>query len=232
MNPSPDLRIVQPKSLTEIVVDRLREAIVEGQFALGENVSEDRLAEMFGVSRTPVREALMHLQQTGLVIVRPKRGSFVFSPTFADVAELCEYRLLLEWSAVEMALRRDRGGLLAALDAQIEAMRRAQETRDLRAYARADTAFHKCFFDFCGNRLVQDAFRLAEGRIATLRTAVTAPDDARRDASFEQHVEMVALIRADRMAELHALVARHVDWTDRKAMFTAGLAALPRSEGR
>lgn len=215
MSSAPPLRIVQPKSLTEIVVDRLREAIVEGEFALGENISEDRLAEMFGVSRTPVREALLQLQQTGLVVVRPKRGSYVFLPTAEDVAQLCAFRLMLEAPAIDMAVRHDREGLLSALDIQLDVMARAQADGDRRAYARADSAFHKCFFDFCGNRLVQDAFRLAEGRIATLRTAFTTPHDTHRDASFEQHLRMVALLRAGRMEALHALVAAHVDWTDR-----------------
>ena len=84
------LRIDPPKTLTEIVAAKLREAIIEGHYAFGENISEDKLAAAFGVSRTPVRDALNALQFTGLVTVKPKRGSFVFNPTIEDVGEICD----------------------------------------------------------------------------------------------------------------------------------------------
>ena len=65
--------IEMPKSLTEIVAQRVRQAIIDGEFALGQMISEETLAESFGVSRTPVRDALTLLQTTGLVEIRSKR---------------------------------------------------------------------------------------------------------------------------------------------------------------
>ena len=89
-------KVEQPKSLTEIVTDRLRQAIIDGEFGLGEAISEETLAASFGVSRTPVRDALMQLQLAGLVVVQSKRGSFVFRPSLADAVALCDYRTMLE----------------------------------------------------------------------------------------------------------------------------------------
>ena len=62
-----DMKIEMPKSLTEMVMARLEQAIVDGEFGLGEAISEETLAKTFGVSRTPVREALIRLESTGLI---------------------------------------------------------------------------------------------------------------------------------------------------------------------
>ncbi|MGA1289343.1 MAG: GntR family transcriptional regulator, partial [Rubrivivax sp.] len=78
------------------LADRLREAIMRGDFTLGEALSELKLASAFGVSRTPVREALTTLQREGLIDIRPQSGSFVFLPSEEDVAELAEFRSMVE----------------------------------------------------------------------------------------------------------------------------------------
>ncbi|MEI4472439.1 GntR family transcriptional regulator [Frigidibacter sp. MR17.24] len=212
-----DLRLVQPQSLTAMVTDRLREAIIDGQFALGENISEDRLTSVFGVSRSPVRDALAALQFTGLVEVRPKRGSFVFSPSLDDVAELCQFRFMLEREAARLAHAADRDVLIAAIETLIATMERAEAAGDTRAYAQADTAFHTTFFDLCGNALVRNAYQLADARIATLRTVLTAQYDERRRSSFDEHREMLAAFRADDLATFETILHEHVDRTRRVA---------------
>ena len=79
--------IAPAKSVADQVRDGLRDAIVDGQFAMGENISEERLTALFGVSRSPVRDALNALKFIGLVEILPKRGSFVFLPGAAEVAD-------------------------------------------------------------------------------------------------------------------------------------------------
>ncbi|TKT76331.1 GntR family transcriptional regulator [Aquamicrobium sp. LC103] len=211
------LRIKQPRSLTELVVERMREAIIEGQFALGENISEDKLAEAFGVSRTPVRDALMQLQQTGLVVVRPKRGSFVFSPTLADVEELCEYRLMLEMQALRLSIARDHKGLVKAVRAAIAAMDGAQAAGDQYAYGRADAAFHRAAFDHCGNRLVEAAYNTAEGQLAAIRTSLSEEYGRPGDASYPEHLQMAEMIAAKDMEALATVMDEHVWRTMRVA---------------
>lgn len=75
------LRLEHPKALTSMVTESLRQAIIDGDFQLDESMSEDQLSAVFGVSRSPVREALKALEFEGLVEVRPKRGSFIFAPS-------------------------------------------------------------------------------------------------------------------------------------------------------
>lgn len=207
------LKIKQPKSLTEMVANRLRQAIVDGEFALGENVSEEKLAEVFGVSRTPVRDALTQLQLMGLVTVRPKRGSFVFEPSEADVIAICEFRYMLEANAVRLALQRDAKTFLASLSGIVAEMESAQAAGDAVAYSRADTRFHQSFFDHCGNSYVQDSFRLVEGRIATLRTILTAPIKALRKESLDEHRHMVTLMEQGDLPALERIFRTHIDRT-------------------
>ncbi|MCM2475527.1 GntR family transcriptional regulator [Rhizobium sp. CG5] len=209
------LRIVQPQPLTALVTERLRQAIIDGEFHLGESMSEDRLAALFGVSRSPVREALKALEFAGLVEVRPKRGSFIFDPSIEDVEELCEFRLITETQACILSMRRSADPFTASLQAIVDAMAEALATGDDRGYARADTAYHKSFFAFCGNRLVQDSYQLAEARIATIRTILTAPNKEQRELSFSEHRLILEALRKRDWDRFNELMGEHVGRTMR-----------------
>ncbi|MFV0383943.1 GntR family transcriptional regulator [Paracoccus sp. (in: a-proteobacteria)] len=209
---------IQPaKSVADQVRDRLRDAIVDGEFGMGENISEERLTALFRVSRSPVRDALNELKFLGLVEIIPKRGSFVFLPDDAEVVDLCEYRLMLEREAAKLAMAHDAHGLTGRLREVCARMTRMQDSDDHAGYSRADAEYHAAFFDFCGNRLVRDAYALADARIGTLRTALTAPSDQRRDASFREHLTMVAQLEHGDMAAFAATLAEHIDRTRRVA---------------
>ncbi|EJC81070.1 transcriptional regulator [Rhizobium leguminosarum bv. trifolii WSM2297] len=209
------LRLEQPKSLTAMVADRLRVAIIDGEFSLGENISEERLVEAFGVSRSPIRDALNALQFTGLVEVLPKRGSFVFSPSEEAVIMLCDYRFVLEREAALMSFKRAPDALARRMEEVIGRMADALDRGNLRAFGHADTAYHNTFFDLCGNDLIRDAHQLADARIATLRTLLTAPFDDRRRSSFDQHKLMAdQLLKGDHDA-FTASLKIHVDWRGR-----------------
>lgn len=207
-----DMKIAAPKSLTEMVIARLEQAIVDGEFGLGEAISEETLAKTFGVSRTPVRDALSFLQLKGLVSVLPKRGSFVFQPSADDAAALCEYRLLLESEGLRLSHRRARTATLATMRAALEAMEAALFA-DAIAYGRADTRFHQAFLDFCGNPYLGDAYRLAAAKVAALRTHLTAHAEDRRVTSLEEHHRMMAFFEVGDLDRLIALLSEHIDRT-------------------
>jgi DNA-binding GntR family transcriptional regulator len=211
--PNNRLKIEAPKSLATLVAQRLREAIIDGEFALGEMIPEETLAASFGVSRTPVREALNQLQLAGLVVIRPQRGSYVFEPTEADIAAICEFRCLLEPRAAELAYRHAREATAAALQAAISEMEEARGARDAVRYGRADTRLHEAFFEHCGNPYMQAAYATAATKIATLRTHLSAPADVLRAAGFEQHSKLLALFRAGEFAEFETLMRTHVTGT-------------------
>lgn len=207
-----DMKIEMPKSLTEMVMSRLEQAIVDGEFSLGEAISEETLAKTFGVSRTPVRDALTALQRSGLVVVLPKRGSFVFQPSAADTAALCDYRFLLEREGLRLSHAVARSGALASMTTALGAMETSL-TADAVAYGRADTRFHQAFLDHCGNPYLAEAYRLASGKVAALRTHLTAHVEERRVNSLDEHRRMVALFETGELDALFRLLAEHINRT-------------------
>lgn len=211
---NPRFKIEIPKSsLAAIVAQRLREAIIDGDFALGDMIAEESLAVSFGVSRTPVREALNQLQSLGLVVIRPQRGSYVFEPSAADIAAICEFRCVVEPRAAELAYRHDREATADALRSAIAEMESARLQRDPVRYGRADTKLHEAFFDHCGNAYMQAAYETAAAKIAALRTHLSAPADVLHTRGFAQHSQLLELFLAGDFKAFEALMREHVTGT-------------------
>ena len=213
MSATPTFKIETPKSLGAIVAKRLREAIIDGEFALGAMIPEETLATSFGVSRTPVREALNQLQLAGLVVVKPQRGSYVFEAHEDDVAALCEFRCVVEPRAAELAWQHDREATIDAVAAAIAEMAAARKLKDAVRYSRADTRLHEAFVEHCGNPYVQAAYATAGAKIAALRTHLSAGTDVLNPAGFEQHKRLLDLFKAGDMPAFDALMREHATGT-------------------
>jgi DNA-binding GntR family transcriptional regulator len=202
------LPIEHPKSLASIVEERLRDAIVNAELTFGQALPES--AHALGVSRTPMREALTRLEVQGLVIVVPKRGTFVFKPTVSDVKQLATFRLMLETTALEQSLQNDKEGALRALREGIQAMKTALKRKDTLAYATADSRFHEAFFAHCGNSYLVSAFRNVSGRVAALRAHLTVPRAHEQVRSFAEHEAIVAAFAAGARKEIRQTLTEHI----------------------
>ncbi|EBA06164.1 GntR family transcriptional regulator [Sagittula stellata] len=207
-------RIRPAKSLAETAAAQIRDAILSGAFRLGENISEDRLVERLGVSRTPVRDAMALLAREGLVVVRPKRGSFVFQTSPEDIKAICDYRELLETQGVRVALRVARHPYLDELASVVTAMEDALARDDADTYGRLDTQFHNAAFTHCGNSYLRDANTLVAGRIAALRANITAPYAERRAESMAEHVTMTRLLADGDLEAFDAALNIHIRRTE------------------
>ncbi len=210
---SPTFKIDTPRSLGALVAQRLREAIIDGEFALGAMIPEETLASSFGVSRTPVREALNHLQLMGLVHVKPQRGSYVFEPSEQDVSALCEFRCVIEPAAAKLAWHHQREQTVEAVRAALAEMALARKGKDFVRYSRADTRFHEAYVNHCGNAYVQAAYATAGARIAALRTHLSAPADVLHSRGFEQHKRLLELFHDGDFDAFAALMCEHVTGT-------------------
>ncbi|GAB5097777.1 GntR family transcriptional regulator [Caballeronia sp. HLA56] len=204
--------IARSTSLAESVAARLRAAIVSGDYELGQALSERVLAEILQVSKTPVREALSLLRMEGLVKVLPQRGAMVFLPSEDEVRELCELRQALESTAATRAMQRDHLGFADRLDDIVQRMTVAREQKRTRTYLECDTAFHQCFFDFCGNQLMSSTYATHSGKIAALRTHLAARP-THTDLSFEEHRQIAVAARGGDTARILALLDKHIDRT-------------------
>src|SRR5215468_9846283 len=93
---------MESRPLKGVVADEIRNRIIVGALNFGERVSDKDLATELRVSRTPVREAILQLQSEGLIVVRPRSGTFVFDLSAEDLREICDLRGLFEAGAIRM----------------------------------------------------------------------------------------------------------------------------------
>src|SRR6476619_3778037 len=99
-------RVRRGATTPDLIADTLRDEILRGAVAPGQALRQEELADRFGVSRLPVRDALLRLEAQGLVHVYPNRGAFVISLSADEVREIFELRLLLEGDIIERAVPR------------------------------------------------------------------------------------------------------------------------------
>lgn len=205
-------QLQRSKSLTEQAVEEIRARIVRGDFELSAPLSESTLAAELGVSKTPVREALLQLRSEGLVSIQPQRGSFVFDISSAEILELGELRETLELAALRLAAERDARGLADALRAIMAKMRLALDRGDVMSYRMLDGDFHRAFFEHAGNRYLLASYLGIAFRIQALRTRLSKNPVLNR-SSYRDHESLHQLIRAGRTDEALALLSSHVRGT-------------------
>lgn len=204
---SVEAKLARPKSLTDLAVERIRAAIVEGRLAFGEQLSEAALALNLGVSKTPVREALLQLKRDGLVDIQPQRGTFVFALAPDELLELTAFRQMIETEALAIAMRRDREALVRALKDNLSRMpKRGSDPRQVHAL---DTEFHETIVRASGNRHVADAYALVGHRIEALRYRLPV-DNEDVEHCQQNHRKLVARIAAGDVRRAQALLREHI----------------------
>lgn len=191
------------------VLDALRAALVDGDLLPGEIYSGPALGERFGVSATPVREAMQQLALEGAVECLPNRGFRVLTRTARELAELAEVRALLE---VPVMLRLARTVPVAAFESlrpAAAATAEAAAAGDLPGYADADRAFHRELLALAGNeqlvQVAEELHRRAQWPLpgaARIRSADLIADAAEHSALLE------ALIARD-LPVVESLVREH-----------------------
>jgi DNA-binding GntR family transcriptional regulator len=201
-------KLDRPKSLTDLAVDRIRQAIVEGRLAFGEQLSEAALAVNLGISKTPVREALLRLKMDGLVDIQPQRGTFVFRLEPDEVRALTEFREIIETEALGLAMRRDLPGLVAALRANLARMPKGKNA-DPRLVHELDTEFHEAIVAACGNAHLVDAYGLVGRRIEALRYRLPEHDEQVGHCQ-QNHTRIVARIAEGDVRRAQSALREHV----------------------
>ncbi|MBE3556710.1 MAG: GntR family transcriptional regulator [Firmicutes bacterium] len=154
--------------LSDRVCDVLREQILSGVFTPGERLNEVKLAHKLGVSRAPVREAILQLANEGLVEIHPHRGAFVRSIEEQELKEIAEVRALLEAAAarelVEAGLHPE---IELLLTQQLDAMQKAVANDDKAQLMQAHLAFHEVIVKNTQNRVMRTLLLQMRDQIAT-----------------------------------------------------------------
>jgi DNA-binding GntR family transcriptional regulator len=194
--------------LRDVIKDALVERILDGVYGPGERIVEIRVAQEFGVSHAPVREALRELELLRLVVSEPFRGARVREVTTAELAETYPVRAALE----EVAARGAAGNLdgdVAALAAEIEAMRDAARAGDVRDFIAHDVAFHRHIVDASGNGTLQELWRSLHVDLRTTITLIKRVEDLGEVA--ESHVPVLEALGARDAERAATVLRRHIE---------------------
>lgn len=146
---------------SDTIAEQIEERIFDGTYPDGSRLDEVRLAEQFGVSRTPLREALHNLANSGLVELIPRRGAFVRQPGPIELVEMFEVMAELEAACGRFATRRMTDQALEDLHQCNQTCQRAVDAGDPDGYYTENERFHQLIYRCCGNRfLEQEAAKL------------------------------------------------------------------------
>jgi len=207
----------QAKSLADLVVEELRTRILDGRLRLGENLSENTLAADLGISKTPVREALLRLKMDRLVDVLPQRGSYVFQLSLEEIGMVSELREVLEVAAAAAAMQRNQQELVNRLRVIVKEMRKAHAVSDKVVYATLDGRLHQTIIDLCGNTYIVDAYGPAGFRVQALRARLSDEETLNR-RSLQDHCEMLRLVETGQTAALQELLRVHIRQTAQSSL--------------
>jgi len=191
------------------VYQHLKRAILERIHADGALLSEAEIAAEVGVSRTPVREALLRLESEGLVALYPKRGVLVRPVSAAEIEDVIDARRLVEVHAAQRAWDR-RATLVGTLEPLLDAMRSARESGDVVALMTADRAFHATVVDGGGNAILSELYQRLRDRQMRIGIAAMRVEPQRVDRAVADHTRLLDALRGDDAAHWAALVDEHI----------------------
>jgi DNA-binding GntR family transcriptional regulator len=201
--------IQRPQTLTTQAYQLLRQAILRGDFAPEQRLTEEGLAEQLKISRTPVREAVQKLRQEGLLVALQPRGVAVVAVSQTEIEQIFKLRLLLERYATEEAAQHIRSAQLEQLQRTNDTMRAALEPLDMERYLEANRTFHNILYTAADNpRLLALIDSLFVPAVYLLEATTYDPATAHEGWEGHQHI-IEALKQADAAAAGQAM-ATHI----------------------
>ncbi|QFS83257.1 Putative L-lactate dehydrogenase operon regulatory protein [Roseivivax sp. THAF40] len=197
------------RNLSDDVADQLETLILEGAIEQGARLDETRLAERFSVSRTPIREALQRLTNSGLVEHRPRRGAFVRQPDAVELVQMFEFMGEMEGTAGRLAALRISDAALETL-ARINARcNDAVAAGDSDLYYSENETFHAAIYSQSGNAFVEAECLRMQRRLRPYRR-MQLRFRGRLKQSMDEHERIVAALAAGDGDEAARLLRAHV----------------------
>ncbi|EJW12771.1 Transcriptional regulator, GntR family [Rhodovulum sp. PH10] len=199
------------KSLVAYAEAKIREMIVSGELALGQKLTEEQLADHFSISTTPVHEALKLLSTMGLVIIKPRSGSYVACFTKREIENLNNVRIVIECEAIRESMQRNYKALCDDLKFNMLEAREASKLADAKKYINVDNRFHAAFFRHAENEFLDAIFRTIEAKVFTLyNNAIKRYAAADIEISVLQHAAIVRAIRDEDFDAACARMKEHI----------------------
>ena len=199
----------QPTTLRDVVLERLRDAIIGGVFKPGDRLVERVLCEKLGVSRTVVRETLRYLDAEGLVTHVPNRGPMVAEMSWEDAQQIYDIRLKLETDAAMACARNMTPDLERRLNAALADLQSAGQDQAPGALFKAATQFYALIFEGAQHNIAWEIVQRLNSRISRLRILTLTSDNRELPGPAHMQAIYTAIIGRDPDAAL-AAVTEHL----------------------
>lgn len=209
MSDTAPARPISRTPLHDEVARRIRDLIVEGELAPGARVPERELCERFGISRTPLREALKILASEGLVDLQHHRGALISQLTSEAVDEMFQVMEALEALAGELACAHAADADIAAIRALHERMLAEHASRELSEYFKLNQRIHEAIVAAAGNALLAQIYRGLNMRLRRARYMANL-SPPRWDQAVAEHEQILAALEARDGARLARLLREHL----------------------
>lgn len=197
------------QSYADQVYHYIKELILSGELTQGEKIVEDKIAKRFGVSRTPIREALTRLQAYGLVHLQPRSYAEVVRIGEREARDIAQLRLHLERMSFRLLCNKEDPGDVEELRRIATEAESALLAKDKAAYFEADSAFHQTAADLCGNGQLGLVFRQFDSKAQLLRIAQHVSLE-RLEIYMRQHFDLVDLLEKGRCGAIEELLRVHI----------------------
>ncbi|WP_406049977.1 GntR family transcriptional regulator [Kribbella sp. NBC_00889] len=195
---------------TERVYAYVKAAILDRVYPGGELLTEGELATAVGVSRTPVREALLRLEESGLVKLYPKKGALVQPVLPQEIDDVLEARELIETHTASKVWPR-RKQLVETLTQRVDEMREHRRSGDAKSFLEADRAFHEAIVGAAGNQILAKLYNSLRDRQVRMGVPGIQMQPARMDKSIAAHQEMIDALGGNSVKRFRELVVAHID---------------------
>lgn len=207
---------------------RLKEMILNFEFYPGTRLTEGELSERFGVSRTPIREAVQRLEMERLMTVRPKQGCFVRALDIDEINDYYQVRMALERLMLQLVIERMPRQALLDLAAEWAPSQIPTDVIDVETMALRDESFHLALATGCGNRVLVQKLREINEHIHIIRR-LDFTDAGRIEATYREHHALCQCLLDGRLDEALALLQSHIE---RSQEFSQGLTLRRLAEMR
>ncbi|MDP3651961.1 MAG: GntR family transcriptional regulator [Rhodoferax sp.] len=203
---------------TGFIVDALTRAIVEHRLQPGAKLSEQKLADQFGVSRTLIRQALFTLSQNRLIQMEPARGAFVAAPSVAEAQQVFAVRRMLEAGMTRAFIQQATPAHIAALQDHIEQEKVAVQRGDIPGRTSLLGDFHVCMAQLMGNQVLALMLTDLISRCALITLMYQSASSA--EHSHEEHSAIVQALQAKDEGLALALMDEHLRHVEEALTFT------------
>lgn len=188
--------------MREKIVEVLREAIIRQKIRPGERITELEVAERFGISRTPIREAFRQLESEGFLTIMPRKGAVVSSIEEKDIRDFYEIKGVLEGYAARQAVTRMTAKDIAHLEQLNKEIKLCAERQDVSGMNRAHNAFHDLILEACNNRKIQQVVGNLVRQFQRFRFYVASLVHV--EDILREHADIVAAIRSGDVEQAEA----------------------------